>query len=614
MIGGAAVLAALTLAVSFFLLGSIEREVPGRDAMRSVAQAQWSRDGGASWQTVPLPHHIERSLPQPLRSQYRVVLRPNDAIDRSQVLGVCIERWSMNGRVSLAGKPVGGFGRLDDPITRWNQRPTGFTIPPRGEADPPDIELTIDLASLPSLDPGLGAIRYGPREAVQDHCERIDSSRRMIGETFAFALFVVGTFAAVQAWRWRDATAFWFALSIYLIGFKPTYTLVTHPPWSDWSWTLLYYLGRNAYVPATLTFCYRFIGGERATIPVAIWGMHLAALGVLVALPWAYWWQWLLGITVLYTLVGLPALYAVQRHAWRNSRSFAWFLLIAIVYVFVESMADVTYWLLRLPSDQKVRTLLLVPVLMTGIALLLVERQATRHAREVRIGEELRAQLEQQRRELDLAYRQLAEERAHEAAESSRRRILRDMHDGVGSRLVAASALFSSPSPDRDAIAQSLDAALMELRMTVDALSPEQRNAETLLGAFRYRVEPMLQARGIALDWDIAEIPASFAWGDETRLQVVRMLQEIVSNMVKHAEARRFRVAAAIGARGELVIETVDDGRGFDPGAATHGNGLRNLRDRAAEAGVSIQIVSSPGSGTHVRLAIRPDNAAAQAP
>jgi signal transduction histidine kinase len=85
---------------------------------------------------------------------------------------------------------------------------------------------------------------------------------------------------------------------------------------------------------------------------------------------------------------------------------------------------------------------------------------------------------------------------------------------------------------------------------------------------------------------------------------VVQLAREALSNVSRHAEAATCRVSLYRAEAGG-VLEVDDDGRGFDPGAATGaGQGLRNLRERAERLGGQAKIHSIPGEGTRVRITI----------
>ncbi len=83
---------------------------------------------------------------------------------------------------------------------------------------------------------------------------------------------------------------------------------------------------------------------------------------------------------------------------------------------------------------------------------------------------------------------------------------------------------------------------------------------------------------------------------------LLRATQESLANVGRHAGARRADVVLAFGPD-EVVLDVSDDGRGFVPSAQA-GFGTRQLRSRAAELGGSAEVLSAPGEGTVVRVAL----------
>lgn len=88
-----------------------------------------------------------------------------------------------------------------------------------------------------------------------------------------------------------------------------------------------------------------------------------------------------------------------------------------------------------------------------------------------------------------------------------------------------------------------------------------------------------------------------------------RLAQEALHNVVKHARGRAAIIRHEIeGSR--LLLEVIDDGVGFDPEAVSLGHmGLRNMAERAAQAGGSLTVESRPGHGTAIRLKVPYDKA-----
>jgi signal transduction histidine kinase len=208
------------------------------------------------------------------------------------------------------------------------------------------------------------------------------------------------------------------------------------------------------------------------------------------------------------------------------------------------------------------------------------------------------------------------EERARAAALARERtRLMRDLHDGLGGQLVSIVAMSERDSASTP-IGEAARAALKDLRLVIDSMDDIGGDLMLALGSWRERAMAQLRPHDIALDWHA--VPQGLPLHPELRpwhvVQIVRLLDEALTNAVKHAAARRIKVDielltdASGYACGCITVE--DDGKGFslapDGTAAdrgTTGRGLRNMQSRAARCGAELELMSGAG-GTRVRLTL----------
>ena len=208
------------------------------------------------------------------------------------------------------------------------------------------------------------------------------------------------------------------------------------------------------------------------------------------------------------------------------------------------------------------------------------------------------------------------EERARAAALARERtRLMRDLHDGLGGQLVSIVAMSERDSASTP-IGEAARAALKDLRLVIDSMDDIGGDLMLALGSWRERAMAQLRPHDIALDWHA--VPQGLPLHPELRpwhvVQIVRLLDEALTNAVKHAAARRIRVDielltdASGYACGCITVE--DDGKGFSlapEGTATDrgttGRGLRNMQSRAARCGAELELMSGAG-GTRVRLTL----------
>jgi signal transduction histidine kinase len=187
------------------------------------------------------------------------------------------------------------------------------------------------------------------------------------------------------------------------------------------------------------------------------------------------------------------------------------------------------------------------------------------------------------------------------AAEAARRGVVRDVHDGAQQRLVHALVLMQLAE---HALAGDADAARKALAEAIEQAKAANRELRDLARGIR----PATLARAgppAALDALAAGMPIPV----ETDVAVGRFCEpveaaayfvaaEALTNVVKHADARRVRVRVrARATAAELVIEVHDDGVG---GARPQGSGLVGLAERVAACGGRLSVDSPPGAGTLV--------------
>jgi signal transduction histidine kinase len=305
--------------------------------------------------------------------------------------------------------------------------------------------------------------------------------------------------------------------------------------------------------------------------------------------------------------------FLLVRDALRTLSISGGILVAAIVFVMLSSVLDIMRWLGLAPYSSASLSILAMPMLSLAFGTLLIERLVGFARNEVKAAETLRVTVARQADRIAADFAVLKAQGERLVVLEERRRIARDMHDGVGSHLVSVSAMLKSGRVMRQAdMAGLVDGALHELRGVLDVLSAEPANHDdddpvsTLLGSLRWRIAPVLASQGIELEWQADSLPADFLPSDAARLHLLRLLQEAFTNIVKHAHARTvcFR-SQADGAA--IRIEVSDDGCGMPvdpPAPAKPGLGLRGMRQRAALVGASFAIVdAAPGTRISLRFA-----------
>lgn len=215
-------------------------------------------------------------------------------------------------------------------------------------------------------------------------------------------------------------------------------------------------------------------------------------------------------------------------------------------------------------------------------------------------AETLRERVAAAEAELRATYEELRARREAEAVERERGRLMRDLHDGLGGELASVLALADGPKPRAAEIAGHARAALADMRLIISSLEDYGGDLALALGTWRERTEPQLRAAGLSLDWAVRDVPPVAGMGPAQVLDILRIAQEAVTNVIKHAGATRIRVETGFGAEG-VVLAICDDGRG---GAGKEGgSGTANMQARARRLNAHL-VINRQGGETCVQLTL----------
>ena len=191
-----------------------------------------------------------------------------------------------------------------------------------------------------------------------------------------------------------------------------------------------------------------------------------------------------------------------------------------------------------------------------------------------------------------------------------RERIGRELHDGAIQALFAVGmglqgmAIITSDAALRERLEKAVDQVddvIRDLRNYIFGLRPGLAADRTLNRALRDLAEQLERQHGVVCAVDVDETSAAVLAGRAA--DVVQVAREALSNVGRHAHAATCRLSLR-PEPGFAVLVVEDDGRGFVPGERSSGWGLRNLSERAAAMGGSLEVASVPGEGTTVRLRI----------
>ncbi len=194
------------------------------------------------------------------------------------------------------------------------------------------------------------------------------------------------------------------------------------------------------------------------------------------------------------------------------------------------------------------------------------------------------------------------------AVDHERHRIARELHDSLSQRLYAAAfnadAITQSASADPDfaimgaaKIRVLVLSTLAEIRTLLYELQPEVLSDLSLDDLVAQLCTSVAEIYQQPIELTVAHGGSSIP--TEPKLALYRIVQESLGNALRHSHAANICVAVDVDSD-RASVDVVDDGIGFDSDEVRTGHGLRNIGERAAEAGIGLNVVSVPGVGTTI--------------
>ena len=595
-----------------------EADVACTPHVRAV-QAARSDDGARpaqGWEPVTLPDLWTRRWPGYDGSVwYRIDWERGCADGAPVALGV--DGISVAGEVFSNGDLLWRDASLVEPLSRsWNV-PRWWLLPASGLQSGVNT-VWVRAVGPAALSPGLGALRVGDAATVAAQYDHSLWRQRTVYFINAVLCAMAGALFLL-VWLLRregsETQAYgWFGLmALAWLTYLSTYLADTQWPWPDSiSRGRFGMVALVCYVLCACIFTFRFGAQELPRVERGLW--LLAALGMALAVltPGEDASRWF-GVVWQGTMaVFLANCLQFQWHAWRprsKRRRLPHMLLAVCWLVFVLVAAANFFSPLGLWEVARNWATLSGPLVMALVTLLLVGQQA----RQIRSAERFNRELEQgvacARADLAQALRREHAQALVHTKLQERMQIAHDLHDGLGGSLMRSMALVElAPQPlPNERVLSLLKVLRDDLRQVIDqGSSAGAQVPETPVqwaAPPRHRFTRIFDEMGVTSKWDMP-----LQWrGRPTALQclgLTRLVEEALSNTIKHSRARQVRVQCTQPNRGALCLCIVDDGVGFDVQAVKHAGlsvGMRSMVARAERIGGKLEVVSS-SSGTKLTV------------
>ena len=554
------------------------------------------------WHNVILPDQWKGASAEPgATGWYRVTFHVAQPGDEPWM--VYLPRLREGGTLFVNGQLLAKVPEPDATTwVRW-MRPHAFPIPPgQLRTGQNTLHVRVNPANRDRI---ISSIHIGPDDAVRPLYEsRYFITYTMAQITIAVTLSVAVFVIAVWLRRRMDLDYGLFGLASLFWGLHTmNYVIETLPePWWLY-WRILRYAATGGFAVSITLFYLRFAGIRRRGMTrlfFAYWASGPLALLIGGAALHPFVDRYYQGGLLLMGLVMIAAaLYAV----WRQRSLTTLALLGCALLGFGGSVHDylLSQGLWVNPEGPYV-LYFSAAALLGVVGALLVDRFVKSLGAVEQANATLALKVAQKESELAANYEQLRGLEHERTVAGERQRIMQDMHDGLGSQLLTSLAAVERGALDSRGMAQVLRDAMDDMRLSIDTLSPGREGLLEALGNLRYRLEPRFRAAGIELKFSYRDLPERLDVHAEDALQILRVLQESLTNVLKHARAGGVVVEISLQRDpARFVLAVADDGGGFDPAIPASGRGLSGMRRRAQQMGAALQ-VASDARGTRVIL------------
>lgn len=614
----AALLLWLLILASLWLLlpgRSMAGRIDGCDRLSRLTQAQRHWQDGAQAESVTLPDRVPRERFSGLtRARYRFT--PPAC---TQETGLLLPHTGAAYRVLADGQPAQRIAPAD---TWWLPDPTDDSltnprVPVLYRLPAGTQEVQVLLEGSLFIPVGSWALTIGPIEEVAQRQAQL--YRRSIDWTQSAGLVVtvVGTIALMLAVvrRQRHPSLVWFTLACAAWVGRGIYSTATTLPlpaslFESGVALLVFLLGLPLAI-ATLHLLGRWNPTwRRLSLATMVLVLGLLGLGL---------WRPELEVTCRTTVYQAMLLWMLAqcvmalRHRQVIGHWRGWLLVAGYAALLAGACRDFLLVQGVFSVQDDMQSLLVWGYLVLLMAMAVVGADHVMQA--LTLTRDLNQMLEQKVAErsaaLERSYEQQQQDRIGQARERARaeerERIVREMHDGIGGQLMTALRGVERGAFSQERLAELLQESLDDLRLIIDATAADTRLLPAL-AAWRHRWDPRLEALGIDLEWLVDDSIAGLDLPADLVLQLMRILQEAVTNTVKHAQASRLEVKVEMHAS-RLQLGVTDNGQGWPPGvragecdAEQSRLGLRSMRSRAAAIGASIGWRELDSGGIRVDL------------
>jgi signal transduction histidine kinase len=580
---------------------------PGRASVLVAPDDRPPADDDSRWQAATLPDNQRAGV-----AWYRVEFARGPTRD-GEMWMLYLPYMYGGGRIWLNGEPVAAVleGNAERRV-RW-ERPLLLPLPHSGLREGLNVlHLRPVSAHLPSGN-GLARVVVGTQDALQPQFERRLFFVRTVPLVTVVGGSVVGLiFIFIWLRRRQEVLYGLFGLAVLLWALRTTTFIFDSMPNALWPlWRLLYHGSTGGFIVVMTLFALAMAGWYRRGIAIALFAYWLLGpLGFVLGgaqgeeLVGRWWAGGLIPI-------GLGMVVITAAAAWRQRSAGTVAIALAVALAVAAGVHDyLVAWTspliaTLLPNWSAHRFFLLhhaANLLLLVMGALLTVRFVRSLEQVEEANRTLEARVAAREAEVAASYQRIATLQREQATTDERQRIMQELHDGLGSQLFTSLLRAERGALNGVDTLEMLHRAIDEMRIAIEALASDEKDFRTAFGNFRFRWDQRLRDAGVVPHWQVAVPDAVLAVSPHDALQLLRIVQEALTNVLKHARATQVQVSLRHRA-GQLELQVQDDGIGHAAAPSVGGRGLAGMRARAAKLGAKLDLTQDE-HGMRVALAL----------
>jgi signal transduction histidine kinase len=557
------------------------------------------------WQSVSMPHvsHWQGTAVHTVTTAwYRFDLSPAQRAQwdmrSAQQIHFYLVRWRGVAQIAVYGDSGLLFNSRGSEVWNGFNHPLWLALAPtQGATVPQSITIRLSHASTGGA---VSSAWVGPADEIMWRWRLRSWLQTDVPYFTSYAFLGLGFFAAfVWVVRRREPVYAYFAASAMMYWVRclhyhwGEYPIAIDENWFGWATLMsvgwLVVLGHHMAYP---------LHRQRIAPWVVQAGTGMMVIASLIMLPplQAYVPAHL-SVSVAYLFIILSGICVVSvtlAAAWRGQSRHAKWLSVSSAGQVILGMHDLALMNWRINIEMP----FLLPYGMIGLFLIYLAVAWQRYVQALQESENAQAalatRLQAREQELALSYEKLSAIERQRTLHEERQRLMQDMHDGLGSSLVSALRMVEHGQMNDDDVTQVLKECIDDLKLTIDSLEPVDTDVLLLLAAFRFRIAPRLEKAGLKLQWDAQAVPP-LAWlSPRHSLHILRIVQEVFTNIIKHASAQRITLSTEHDAT-HVRIHIRDNGKqAVSLENTSAGRGVANVRRRAHAIGAQVQWQAVP--------------------